>query len=124
MKSSRSRAQIKQRVLQVVYITFTLAVVGMMFYLNYRHDNNIKQNQRRIAFFQEQIGTDSRFKNIRLQIDTEMAVSILSGSVASKEDFKALTVMISTMPAFAGTRGWKYDIEIKGLGIQRTPVAE
>ena len=113
MKFSRIRSHTKQQLLQVFYITFTIFVVAMMFFLNYRHENKLKQTQTRIALLQEQFEEDPRFKNVTLRIDTDQSASVLAGTVNSKEDLKALFDNVFKLPPFTGTHGWRSEVEVQ-----------
>ena len=112
MKLRHVHAGTKQRITQAIYITATVVVTGMMFYLNYRHERNLNETRRRVALLQEQINNDPRVNKVALHIDREAEVSIVSGTVSSPADLKALTDKLFSTPPLPGTHQWKTDVEV------------
>jgi len=112
MKSRAHRARTRRRVKYAIYITAVITTIILVFYLNFRRERNLLRVQVRRALIQEILDADTRFKNIKIGIDRARQVSMVTGSVASDEDFKELNRKFSKTPPFPGTYNWQIEVEV------------
>ncbi len=95
----------------VAYVLAALGITGIICYANYERVMKLEATMIRRSMVESQFLQDPRFRGLRVKIDTESGLSVVSGVVATKSDLDALRIFLKWNRAPSGTR-WRLSVDV------------